>query len=255
MVEVHRAARTGFSKVSSAYESGRPGYPAEVDHWLRDTLGICAGKTVVDLGAGTGKFTTHLLQTGADVIAVEPVPAMLDQLRRTCPSAVAKQGTATRIRLQDETVEAVICAQAFHWFASSEAMNEIRRVLKPKGVLGLIWNIRDEACAWVAALSRIMQPYEAGTPRFHEAQWRSVFPAAGFAELKELKFRHAHRGSFETVVVDRIMSGSFIAALPADSRATVEHEIRQLINSHAGLNDRTEVSFPYQTLAAWTEKL
>ena len=86
MIEVHHAARSGFSKASSAYESGRPGYPKEIDGWLRDTLGMGSNKRVVDLGAGTGTSTAHLLQTGADFIAVEPVQPMLDELQRAYPS-------------------------------------------------------------------------------------------------------------------------------------------------------------------------
>ncbi len=225
-----------------------------IDSWLRDTLGMGSNKLVVDLGAGTGKFTAHLVRTGADVIAVEPVQAMLDELRRSHPSVRAKQGSATRIPLDDVSADAIFCAQAFHWFASTETLNEIKRVLKPGGILGLIWNIRDETSDWVAALSRIMSPYEEGTPRFHEGQWRSVFPAEGFAALREVTFDHAHRGHFDAVVVDRIMSVSFIAALSRSERAEVDRQIRLLVNSHASLSDQTDVSFPYRTLAAWTEK-
>ncbi len=255
MIEVHHAAHSGFSRASSAYVSGRPGYPKKIDSWLRDTLGMCSTKLIVDLGAGTGKFTAHLVQTGADVIAVEPVQPMLDELRRSYPSVCAREGSATRIPLDDESADALFCAQAFHWFASTETLEEIKRALKPGGILGLIWNIRDETVDWVAALSRIMIPYEASTPRIHEGQWRSVFPADGFARLQEAKFEHVHRGDFETVVVDRIMSVSFIAALSLREREEVTRQIRRLVDSYPDLSDQTDVRFPYQTLVAWTEKL
>jgi len=55
----------------------------------------------------------------------------------------------------------VVCAQAFHWFASAEALAGIHRLLKPAGELGLIWNVRDQSVDWVADLTRIMAPYEA----------------------------------------------------------------------------------------------
>ncbi len=254
MHEIHQAARSGFSKASSAYVSGRPGYPKAIDSWLRDTVGMCANKRVVDLAAGTGKFTAHLLRTGADVIAVEPVQPMLNELRRSYPSVCAKEGTATRIPLEDECADALFCAQAFHWFASAETMDEIRRVLKPGGIFALIWNIRDETTGWVAALSRIMAPHEKGAPRFHEGQWRSVFPAEGFAELREKTFEHAHRGHFESVVVDRVMSVSFIASLSRSEREEVSRQVRRLVNSYPDLSDETDVNFPYRTFVAWTEK-
>ncbi len=255
VMPVHEAAQSGYSKASSTYVSGRPGYPVQIDGWLQDTVVMGPGKQAVDLGAGTGKFTTHLIRTGADVIAVEPVQAMLDLLRKTHPVVTAVEGTAASIPLDSESVDAVFCAQAFHWFATEETLEEIRRVLKPNGILGLIWNVRDENCDWVAALSRIMTPYEEATPRFHHGHWRSVFPATGFADLQELTFEHAHRGSFETVVIDRIMSVSFIASLPQIKRDDVEQQIRGLSGNYHDLSDETDVSFPYQTYIAWTSKL
>ena len=254
MAEIHYAARSGFSKASSAYVSGRPGYPKEIDTWLRDTIGMRTNKRVVDLAAGTGNFTAHLLQTGAEVIAVEPVRPMLDELRRSYPSACAKEGNATHIPLKDESADALFCAQAFHWFATTETMNEIKRVLKPGGVFGLIWNIRDEATGWVAALSRIMRPYEKDAPRFYAGHWRSVFPAEGFGDLQEATFEHAHRGDFESVVVDRVLSVSFIASLPQSARDEISGQVRRLVNAYPGLSDETDVTFPYRTLVAWTEK-
>ena len=60
-----------------------PDYPPEIADWLRGPLGIGAGMTVVDLGAGTGKFTPYLMHTGAHVLAVEPVVQMLAALSAT----------------------------------------------------------------------------------------------------------------------------------------------------------------------------
>ena len=160
--------------------------------WLRDDLALSAGKTVLDLGAGTGKFLPHLRATGAAVIAVEPVPAMRAQLTQRNPGIEAMAGTAEQIPLADGAADAIVCAQAFHWFANPAALAEIHRVLKPGGVLGLIWNVRDESVGWVAALTRIMAPYEAGIPRYHSGEWRRLFPAEGFGPLRERHFPNSH---------------------------------------------------------------
>lgn len=255
MTDIHRTAQSGFSKASSTYASGRPDYPEALGHWLQDSLGIGAGHKIVDLGAGTGKFTRILVQTGAQVIAVEPVVEMLEHLQKAHPAVVACKGSASQIPLEDNSVDAVFCAQAFHWFANVETLEEIRRVLKPDGVLVLIWNVRDETRDWVAALSKIMAPYEEGTPRFHHGKWKSVLPANGYTVPQETTFAHAHNGDFKTVVVDRVLSVSFIAALPQSARGDVEREIRKLLNCHVGLEDETSVSFPYQTFVTWMKKV
>jgi len=254
MTQVHSAAQSGYSKASARYETGRPGYPAEVERWLRDVLEVRADKRVVDLGAGTGKFTAHLIQTGADVIAVEPVSAMLDRLQQNLPDIDARQGYSTAIPMSDSSVDAVFCAQSFHWFATKDTLKEIARILKPQGILALVWNVRDETCDWVAHLSRIIEPFEEGTPRFHHGHWRHVFPDDGYTALQEQTFEHAHHGDFKTVVVDRVLSISFIAALPPEKRADVEQQLWGLLSLYPQLANQNDISFPYQTLVAWTQK-
>jgi SAM-dependent methyltransferase len=255
MAAIHHAAAEGYAADAESYVRGRPDYPPEVEAWLRDDLGLREGKTALDLGAGTGKFLPRLRATGARVIAVEPVAAMLAQLRAAHPDIEAREGTAEQIPLADGAVDAVICAQAFHWFATAAAVTEIRRVLRPGGVLGLIWNVRDESIAWVAALSRLMAPYEEGVPRYHRQEWRRLFPAPGFGQLQERHFHNSHRGPSERVILDRILSVSFIAALPAIERDKVAAGIRALIEASPELAGREEVAFPYDTAAFSCVKL
>src|SRR5262249_57215366 len=154
------AAAKGFASEAQAYARGRPEYPAALDQWLRSELKLDDTRTVVDLGAGTGKFTLRLLTTGANIIAVEPVQEMLTQLTRAVPSVAARSGTAENLPLNDGVADAVVCAQSFHWFATHTALREIHRVLRPGGYLGLIWNVRDESVDWAEAMTAIMAPFE-----------------------------------------------------------------------------------------------
>ncbi len=254
MTNLHPSAESGFSRGSARYVGGRPGYPSAIDGWLKEDLRLGPERHVLDLGAGTGKFTAHLVRSGAEVTAVEPVAAMREKLRRAYPQVTAREGTATAIPQEDACFDAVVCAQAFHWFATQEALAEIARVLKPGGRLGLVWNVRDESVDWVAALTDIMAPHEAGTPRFRDGTWRDLFPGPHFPALRESRFPYSHHGSFEQVVVDRTLSVSFIAALDADERAQVARRVRALPNLYQALADPADVAFPYQTLAAWAAK-
>ncbi len=255
MSAVHESAVDGFSRGARAYSRGRPGYPNEVEEWLGNELGLTSASTAIDLGAGTGKFTGHLARTGARVTAVEPVAAMLRELRAKLPEIEAKSGNAHAIPAPSGSADAVTCAQAFHWFADDRALREIRRVLKPGGRLGLVWNVRDETVGWVAALTGIMAPFEGTTPRFHEGLWRKLFPAEGFAPLEERGFLHSHDGPPEQVIVERILSVSFMAALGAAEKQAVAAQIRDLIADTPELAGRPTVGFPYRTLAVWTHKI
>ena len=246
---VHAAARQGFEKQAAAYARGRPDYPAALGGWLRAALGLGPGRAVADVGAGTGKFTPLLTATGADVVAVEPVAAMRAQLQDAQPAVRALPGTADALPLADAALDAIVCAQAFHWFATRAALDEFARVLKPGGRLGLVWNVRDESVDWVAELTRITTPYEGDAPRFHKGSWRQAFPHPGFGPLQECVFAHTHQGPPQQVVVDRFMSVSFIAALPAGEQAEVRRQIEALIATHPALRGQAEVRFPYRTRA------
>src|SRR5215472_14923085 len=124
MPSIHRMAAAGFGAKADAYARGRPDYPPEVEAWLREDLALGAGKKALDLGSGTGKFLPRLLATGAAVIAVEPVAAMRAQLTQHNPDVEAREGSAEQIPLDDGSVDAIVCAQSFHWFANTGALPE-----------------------------------------------------------------------------------------------------------------------------------
>ncbi|MCC7697464.1 class I SAM-dependent methyltransferase [Janthinobacterium sp. EB271-G4-7A] len=251
---IHHAAAGGYATAAASYVKGRPDYPPEVSAWLKDSLGLGPGTTVLDLGAGTGKFTPRLLDLGATVIAVEPVPAMLATLSATLPQVQALAGTATSIPLPDASVDAVVCAQAFHWFATPAALDEILRVLKPGGRLGLVWNLRDASVPWVASLDAIVNRVEGDTPRYYTGAWRHVFPHAGLTHLQETQFSQEHTGTAEDVLFNRVRSTSFIAALPPQERQRIDDEIRQMIASEPALRGRDSISVPYRTAAFVAQK-
>jgi SAM-dependent methyltransferase len=200
---VHRAALEGFSREALSYGRGRPDYPQQLSIWLQHALRLCPGKSALDLGAGTGKFTRLLLQTGAAIVAIEPVDAMRAQLLENLPGIVALAATAQSMPVAQGSVDAVVCAQAFHWFATVPAVREIGRVLRSGGRPGLVWNVRDESVDWVAAITRIMAPYEGDTPRFHTGEWRRLFPNELFSQLEETNVAHQHVGSAQAVILDR----------------------------------------------------
>ncbi|RXN85185.1 SAM-dependent methyltransferase [Achromobacter aloeverae] len=251
---VHHAVN-GYSTVAEAYVRGRPEYPHALTDWLRDDIGLGRGARVVDLGAGTGKMTPRLLATGADVVAIEPVTQLLDRLSTTFPRVEALTGAAQAIPLADGEVDAVVCAQSFHWFAGPAALSEIHRVLKPGGRLAMIWNLSDTRLPWVARLSALINRYEGDAPRVHTGAWRNVFPCPGFGPLVERRYEHLHVGKPEDVIFHRVHSISFVAALPQERRAALDRELRHLVDNEPTLSGRDEIAVPYITAAIHTRKL
>jgi SAM-dependent methyltransferase len=217
--------------------------------WLRGSLELAPGKVAVDLGAGTGKFTKLLKQTGAEIIAIEPVDAMRAQLSASLPDVRTIPGTAESMGLKDSSTDAVLCAQAFHWFANERALAEIHRVLRPGGKLGLVWNVRDGSADWVGAISDIITPYEGDAPRHHTGEWRRPFDGSTFSGLEQTRFDYQHVGSPQQVILDRFLSVSFIAALPGEEKSKVEQKLRDLIAHHPELKGRVSIAFPYRTHA------
>src|SRR6516225_8472395 len=89
---------------------------ADVAGAIAAELGITPGEAVLDLAAGTGKFTRALLGIGMDVIAVEPQPPLRGILATSIGEERVRAGFAEAIPLEDASVAAVTVADAFHWF-------------------------------------------------------------------------------------------------------------------------------------------
>lgn len=246
---IHKKAAIGFDRAGDQYERGRPEYPQDAVNFLISKAGISSASTVVDLGAGTGKFTKLLLPIKANLIAVEPVEGMRKTFSTLLPNVKILAGTAEAIPLEKQSVDAVLVAQAFHWFNGPDALKEIHRVLKPNGKIGLIWNARDESIDWVKRLTEIIDPHEGGAPRYKTMNWKMVFDNTDlFSPLELSHFSYVQYGTVETVV-DRIGSISFISALPEEERNHVLDQVRDL------LKNQTSMSLPYRTDVYWCQKL
>lgn len=151
-----------FQDGGEHYDRVRPGYPADSADWL-----IPAGASdAADLGAGTGKFTALLVRRGLRTVAIDPSTDMLEQLRASLPGVAAVEGTAERTGLPADAFDLVTVAQAWHWCDPLLASTEAARILRPHGVLGLIWNQLDTSVPWVHRLSRIMHAGDVHKPHF-----------------------------------------------------------------------------------------
>jgi SAM-dependent methyltransferase len=254
-LNVHEAAATGFGRAAEAYERSRPDYPTEAIDRLIQELEMNRDCSVLDLGAGTGKLTRMLARTGAPITAVEPVEPMRRALEATVPGATVLAGTAEAIPAADGTFDAVVCAQAFHWFDGPRALVEIHRVLRTHGRFALVWNLRDESVEWVRQMTEIIDRHQGDTPNERTSQWRRAFSATDlFGTLHQLRFQH-RQALDEEGLVERVASISYIAALPEAQRDRVLDEVRELARTHPELADRDRFDLPYVTDLYWCVRL
>jgi SAM-dependent methyltransferase len=142
---------TRFSNRVEDYVKYRPGYPDEIVKFLHDTYGLTQDKLIADIGAGTGISTELFLKKGYRVIAVEPNLEMREkaiELLGSYHGFIPQNGTAENTGIENNTVNAVIAGQAFHWFDATEARTEFKRILKAGGIVALIWNERKTTSAF-----------------------------------------------------------------------------------------------------------
>ncbi len=155
---------------------------------MLDRLPLDRDATVLDLGAGTGKLTKVLVARYARVIAVEPLDELRELLETRVPEADVRAGAAEEIPLEDASVDAVFAGQAFHWFATDTAVGEIARVLRPGGVLALLWNTPNGTPSVPADYNaRLEELHDAGRPEPPDDGVLKRFP---FGEEHEENVEH-----------------------------------------------------------------
>jgi SAM-dependent methyltransferase len=252
--DVHPLARA-FDTVGPEYERGRPDYPPEAVRYLAEVLALGPDRTIVELGSGTGKFTRALRPLGGRLVAVEPSAGMRAVFRAQLPEVEVVDGSAEAIPLPDGSADAVVVAQAFHWFRQPRSLDEIARVLRPNGGLGLVWNRRDATVPWVAAFGAILDTYDAGhVPRTHKGAWKAAFEVhPNFAPPESTVFEWTQEGDAATFV-DRALSVSFIASQPPEVRASVAEAVRRLLAEHPDTKGSDRFRMPYRTHVHWTRR-
>jgi len=244
---LHPAAAEGFARNADDYERTRPGYPAEAVAFLAEVLGLREGTTVADVAAGTGKLTRLLVATGARVIAVEPVAEMRALLVATVPGVEVLDGVAEHLPLGDASVDAVTVAQAFHWFDGPAALAEMARVVRPGGVLAVVYNHRDREAPWLAAVNHLVEAHRNATPQQWDGRWRQAFEQqALFTGLQRAEFDNPQVLTPEEFL-GRMRSMSYVGALPAPDQHALLGEIASLLASHPETAGRDELVIAQRT--------
>jgi SAM-dependent methyltransferase len=232
-----------FGSQAARYDRARPSYPAAALDLVLP--GDRATRRILDVGAGTGKLTAALLGRGAEVVAVEPDPQMLAVLAGRLPQVWAVAGSAERIPLRDGSVDAIVVGQAFHWFQRPDADHELARVLRPGGVIGLLWNLPDRSVEWVPKL------YRASKKR--ELPWSEQFDQLDrelFTELEQASVPSEHVLPGPEGLRDLVRTWSWVSTRSEAEQDAIDHRVRILISQYAELQ-APAVTFPQRTEVLW----
>lgn len=258
--------RSSFGAAAAAYAAHRPDYAQAAVRWaLESAPGAGSGPRVLDLGAGTGKLTATLLEFDVDVVAVEPDPAMLGELRRALPAVRSLSGSAEAIPLPDASVDAVLAGNAMHWFDMAVAGPEIARVLAPGGILAGLWNVLDDQVEWVDGLARVSGAAAIG-PRDTPAAWRAATadmhlpkPRAGtdavarFGSPEQAAFPHGQRRTADSLVAT-LATRAGMLVMPEQEREAVLGRIRLFLSGRPETADG-EFTLPMLTAALRVRRL
>lgn len=236
MDQVERSAYgSSFGAAAAAYADHRPDYAQGAVRWAVDPA---PGPRVLDLGAGTGKLTATLVVEGLEVVAVEPDPAMLAELRQALPRVRSLAGRAEAIPLPDASVDAVLAGNALHWFDMAVAGPEIARVLAPGGILAGLWNVLDDRVDWVAGLERVSGSAAIGS-RDTLSCWRAAtaylhLPSDAslgrFGSPEQAEFPHGQQRTADSLVAT-LATRAGIIVMPEQERQATLAEIGAFLAS------------------------
>ena len=226
-----------FTDRVDAYVRYRPGYPVNLVATLLEQTGLDDKAVVADIGSGTGIFTRLLVNAGLKVYAVEPndemreaAEALLFDESKFNSVGAAAEGTG----LEDDSVDLITAAQAFHWFNNETTKQEFRRILKPGGSLALIWNRRNTIQPFQQAYDGILREFapEYGAVNHMNLSHDDIaaFFAAGSMTL--LNFEYCQHLDFPGLL-GRLKSASYCPAEDSPQYIPLVTELLALFDQYA----------------------
>jgi SAM-dependent methyltransferase len=231
---------SSFGAIAEDYDRFRPGPPAEAVDWLLSRPCDAA----VDIGAGTGALTRELVARVRSVIAVEPDPRMSAVLAARVAHAEVLTARAEALPLQDATTDAVVGSSMWHWVDEQRAATEAARVLRPGGVLGVLWGGPDRSQGWLADLRAVQRQAGARDDTARRRRHEVNLPGG-------LPFTPPETRTVEwslTVTPEQLigLAGTYsgVIVLPEAERTRLRDQLGHTVRTHPSLAGQTAIELP-----------
>ena len=242
-----------FSSRVDDYVKYRPTYPTEAIDYLYDIVNLGRTSKVADIGAGTGIFSKLLVDRGTNVIAVEPNQEMREASERLmihAPNFRAVAGSAESTGLPDQSLDFIVCAQAFHWFDRSASKLEFQRILKPRGKLVLVWNSRlTQGTPFLEGIEQLLDKFGIDYAKVNHKNISHDELQSFFKENRMEKTCFTMQQFFDFEGLHgRLMSSSYTPEPGHPNYEPMVKELRELFNQHER-NGRVTVN--YETELFW----
>lgn len=183
-----------FNGMGKIYSKYRPSYPLNFIDYLFTDVGISQSSIIADIGSGTGILTRQILEKCRKVYGIEPnadMRVIAETNLNKFLGFTSVNGNAENTTIDDNSVDYITVAQAFHWFDREKFKKECQRILKPEGKVILIWNIGDNKNELVIENYEVNRKY---CPNF------KGFSDGMYGKTNEDDFSDFFNGKYETKV-------------------------------------------------------
>jgi ubiquinone/menaquinone biosynthesis C-methylase UbiE len=235
-----------FSNRVANYVKYRPAYPKEILKFLQDELRLETSSVITDIGSGTGISAKLFLENGNPVFGVEPNQAMrraAEEYLKEFPNFKSVEGTAENTSLENESVDFVVAAQAFHWFDKEKTRGEFKRILKNNGYVILMWNERQlETTEFLRDYEQLLLQYGTDYNQVrHENVTAEILGEFFQAEFQKKVFQNHQILDFEGLK-GRMLSSSYVPAEESPRFGEMIKTLESLFTKHQK-NDTIQISY------------
>jgi SAM-dependent methyltransferase len=184
-----------FGHAAEEFQRYRPDYPAPLYNHIFAQVPEQSRGRAMDLGAGTGRVTAHLLPHFREVISVEPDQGMAAKIVERFPQAVVREVTVEDCVQPAESADLITIANALHWMEADRVFANTRLWLRPAGILAVFGPSLPKTTGAIDAitLAEFRGPWKPHRdPRLkRDLIWQDQVRAAlGFQVIEETKFTH-----------------------------------------------------------------